>query len=220
MTNLNKVNQGAKQFASGSITMEQGAGITLDGLGLKANAKTVSEARNRIATEMDRDSVKAEYIKGINSSYAESHSSDDLELALVGGTTYKNAKFDDELEPTLKMNVQGCIDMPTPVFSNLHNPKAVVNTYGVGGKSLKAFVTPVRKGAESFRSTNKARLISKVQSLYLEACGLVVNTDTTSKKALLKSAKTAWKTLHTKCEALKDLKGLEKLNSMDKQYHS
>ena len=219
MTNLNKVNQGAKQFASGSITMEQGAGITLDGLGLKANAKTVSEARNRIATEMDKEDIKAKYIKGINSAYAESNSSKDLELALVGGV-FKDTKLDDKLEPTLRMNVQGCIDMPTPVYSNLTNPKAVVNTYGVGGKSLKAFVTPVRKGAESFRSTNKARLISKVQSLYLEACGLVVNTDTTSKKALLKSAKTAWKTLHTKCEALKDLKSLEKLNSMDKQYHS
>ena len=219
MTNLNKVNQGAKQFASGSITMEQGAGITLDGLGLKANAKTVSEARNRIATEMDKEDIKAKYIKGINSAYAESNSSKDLELTLLGGTTYKPTS-EVGGSPTLKMNVQGCIDMATPVYSNLTNPKAVVNTYGAGGKSLRAFVEPIREGAISFRSTNKARLISRVQSLYLEACGLVVNTDTTSKKALLRSAKTAWKTLHTKCEALKDLKGLEKLNSMDKQYHS
>ena len=219
MTNLKNVRQGAKQFANGSITMEQGAGITLDGLGLKANAKTVAEARNRIATEMDKDSIKAEYIKGINSSYAESHSSDDLELALVG-STFVNTKGNDKLKPTKKMSVSDCIDMDKTVYSNLTKPKANVHNFGQAGTSLRAFVEPVRKGAESFRSTNKARLISKVQSLYLEACGLVVDTDTTSPKALLKSAKTAWKTLHTKCEALKDLKSLEKLNSMDKQYHS
>ena len=220
MTNLNNVRQGAKQFANGSITMEQGAGVTLDGLGVKANAKTVEEAKKRIATEMDKDNVKAEYIKGINSSYAENNSFKDLELALVGGT-FVNTKGNDKLEPTLKMNVQKCIDMDTTVYSNLVKPKANVHNYGKAGTSLRAFVEPIREGATSFRSTRKSRLISKVQGLYLEACGFSSSdNDTTSDKALLKSAKTAWKTLHTKCEGLKDIKSLEKLNSMDKKYHS
>jgi len=219
MTNLKNVRQGAKQFANGSITMKEGASITLDGLGLKANAKTVSEARNRIATEMDKDSIKAEYIKGINSSYAESHSSDDLELALVG-STFVNTKGNDKLKPTKKMSVMDCIDMDKTVYSNLTKPKANVHNFGQAGTSLRAFVEPVRKGAESFRSTNKSRLIAEVSKQYTEACGLVVETDTTSPEALLRSAKTAFKTFSSKCEALKDLKSLEKLNSMDKQYHS
>lgn len=220
MTNLKNVRQGAKQFANGSITMEQGAGVTLDGLSVKANAKTVEEAKKTIATEMDKDNVKAEYIKGINSSYAESHSSDDLELALVGGV-FKDTKLDDKLEPTLKMNVQKCIDMDTTVYTNLTKPKANVHNYGKAGTSLKAFVTPVRKGAETFRSTKKLRLIAEVSRQYVTACGFKSSdADTTSPKALLKSARTAWKTLHTKCEGLKDIKSLEKLNSMDKQYHS
>ena len=219
MTNLNDVRQGAKQFANGSITMKEGAGITLDGLGLKANAKTVTEARKRIVSEMDKDSIKAEYINGINSSYAESHSSDDLELALVG-STFVNTKGNDKLEPTLKMNVQKCIDMDTSVYSNLTKSKANVHNFGKAGTSLRAFVEPVRKGAESFRSTNKSRLIAEVSKQYTEACGLVVETDTTSPEALLKSAKTAFKTFSSKCEALKDIKTLELINLIDKKYHS
>jgi len=220
MTNLKNVRQGAKQFANGSITMKEGAGVTLDGLGLKANAKTIDEAKKRIVTEMDKDSIKAEYIKGINSSYAESHSSDDLELALVG-STFVNTKGNDKLEPTLKMNVQKCIDMDTTVYSNLTKPKANVHNFGQAGTSLRAFVEPVRKGAESFRSTNKSRLIAEVSKQYTEACGFTSSdNDTTSDKALLKSAKTAFKTFCTKCEGLKDIKTLELIGKVDKKYHS
>ena len=218
MIKIKDILDGAKQFASAGLSLKAGATQTLYGLDLSPTAKTVAEAKKRVTTAMDKAEVKTNVEKGIFSSYSEKNSDKDLSLALVG-STFVSTVGNDKLKPTLEMTVKQCLNMATPVYSNLDKPKAHVHTHGLAGESLKAFVKPIRDAGLGFKRQTVSRLLSEVTSQYLKACGLKVEPDT-SNPAIVKSIKASVKTISTKLEALKDIKAIEILNSLPSKYLS
>lgn len=217
MSNQKDVFNGAKQFANSQLSLKGGARLYLDGLGLKANAKTAVQAKKQVTDAMADKAVKANTEKGIYSSYSDSKPSK-LELALIGGN-YVDVSDKAGVEPTLTMTVKDCLAMATPVYANLDKEKAKVNIYGKAGVSLKAFVKPIREAGQGFKRQVISRLTSEVVKCHMKACGLSVETDT-SEQAVIKSIKASVKTISTKLEALKDLKAIEILNSLPSKYLS
>jgi len=222
MSNQKDVFNGAKQFANSQLSLKGGARLYLDGLGLKANAKTAVQAKKQVTDAMADKAVKANTEKGIYSSYSDSKPSK-LELALIGGN-YVDVSDNSTankagVEPTLTMTVKDCLAMATPVYANLDKEKAKVNIYGKAGVSLKAFVKPIREAGQGFKRQVISRLTSEVVKCHMKACGLSVETDT-SEQAVIKSIKASVKTISTKLEALKDLKAIEILNSLPSKYLS
>ena len=218
MIKIKDILDGAKQFASAGLSLKAGATQTLYGLDLSPTAKTVAEAKKRVTTAMDKAEVKTNVEKGIFSSYSENNSNKDLSLALVG-STFVSTVGNDKLKPTLEMTVKQCLNMATPVYSNLDKPKAHVHTHGLAGESLKAFVKPIRDAGLGFKRQTVSRLLSEVTSQYLKACGLKVEPDT-SNPAIVKSIKASVKTISTKLEALKDIETLKIINSIPSKYLS
>ena len=172
MSNQKDVFNGAKQFANSQLSLKGGARLYLDGLGLKANAKTAVQAKKQVTDAMAEKAVKANTEKGIYSSYSDSKPSK-LELALIGGN-YVDVSDKADVEPTLTMTVKDCLAMATPVYANLDKEKAKVNIYGKAGVSLKAFVKPIREAGQGFKRQVISRLTSEVVKCHMKAPHLVL----------------------------------------------
>ena len=220
--NINKkqIFDSAKTFANSYQSNIDSAIEVLAGFGLKPNCKSATECDNVLAECFKNAMVKSSITKAIYSSYNDNpkHSSDDLKLALVG-SNFVDTKDKKDLKPTLELSPRQCVEMSTTVYANLEKPKAQVHTYGKAGASLKAFVKPVREKVQGFKRQVMARLISEVKTQYLQACGLKRETDT-SDKAVIKSIKSAIKTINTKLTALDDKVALEVLEKLPKKYLS